>query len=319
MAADGEINWANINTAGCQFAMGYPSDSNMNRFYALQDGRLWGSTVSYLESQDEQRLAYKQDQWGVAEVKGNVVASMHRLGSAAAQMIMTPGSHMIWQFSEMGNAQNTKNNDDGNNTSPKIVNWGLLDEPNHKGLYDNYSQLIDVRMKNPEFFTQDANFTIACAQSNWNNGRWLYSTVNGKELLTFVNPNFTGTPLTFKYNFSKKDNSAYKIMVASYESNPSFDAVNGTVTVPINCFVVIGSSDLGEAGVEGIIADNAVNTLRVRGGVGEVIVDYATEPATVYSLDGKVAGTVVEQGSIAVPSGLYIVKSGKNATKVIVR
>ena len=28
------------------------------------------STVSYLESHGEQRLAYKQNQWGEAEIKG---------------------------------------------------------------------------------------------------------------------------------------------------------------------------------------------------------------------------------------------------------
>ncbi|MDE6668514.1 MAG: hypothetical protein K2K26_02385, partial [Muribaculaceae bacterium] len=117
MAADGELNWANINNAGCQFAMGYSSESDMSRFYApMDDNRLWGSTVSYLESHDEQRLAYKQDQWGVAGVKGDRKTSMQRLGSAAAQMFMAPGAHMIWQFSEMGNAQNTKDDNNGNNT-----------------------------------------------------------------------------------------------------------------------------------------------------------------------------------------------------------
>ncbi len=49
-----------------------------------------GSTVSYLESHDEQRLAYKQNQWGEAEIKGKLEPSMARLGSAAAQMILAP-------------------------------------------------------------------------------------------------------------------------------------------------------------------------------------------------------------------------------------
>ncbi|MCH5223781.1 MAG: hypothetical protein J1E82_07040 [Muribaculaceae bacterium] len=320
MAADGEINWANVNDAACQFAMGYPSDSNMNRLYAVQDSRTWGSTVSYLESHDEQRLAYKQDQWGVAGVKGNAETSMQRCGSAAAQMIMTPGSHMIWQFSEMGNAQNTKNDDGGNNTDPKKVDWNLLDEPNHWGLYNNYCQLIEVRFSNPEFFTQDANFTIACNSNNWNNGRWLYSTTaDGKELLTFINPNYSGSGLTINYDFKNKDNSAYKILVQSYNSHSSFDAVNGTVTVPPNCFVVIGSADLNEAGIEGITNDNLSNSLRVRGGEGEIIVDYAEKGASAYSLDGRIIGKVAETGSIKASAGLYIVKSGKNSVKVVVR
>lgn len=65
MASTGQLNWANMNDPACQFAMGYPDGSNLNPLYAPNDEkRLWGSTVSYLESHDEQRLAYKQEQWG---------------------------------------------------------------------------------------------------------------------------------------------------------------------------------------------------------------------------------------------------------------
>lgn len=314
-----QMNWANCNEAGCQFAMGYSDNSNLNRLYALQDSRTWGSTVSYLESHDEQRLAYKQDMWAPTGVKGNVEASMKRLGSAAVQMIMTPGSHMIWQFSELGNAQNTKNDDGGNNTEPKVVNWNLLDEPNHKGLYDNYCELIGIRNANPQFFNQDANFTIACAQSNWNNGRYLYSTCGDQELLTFINPQYSGSGITMRYTFKNQDNAAYKIMSQSYNSNASFDAVNGTVTVPPNSYVVIGSVDLNMAGVESIEADKSLNALRVYGGNGEVVVTSADGVVTVYSLDGKVAGKVSGSGNVPVSSGLYIVKCGKDAVKVMVK
>ena len=318
MAADGELNWANINDAGCQFAMGYSSGSNMNRLYALQDSRLPGSTVSYLESHDEQRLAYKQDQWGVMGVKGNVVTSMQRLGSAAAQMIMTPGSHMIWQFSEMGNAQNTKDNNGGNNTSPKIVNWALLDEPNHYGLYENYCQLISIRKNNPQFFTEEADFKINCGTNNWAFGRTLFSNYNDQILMTFVNPNVAGNPYTFGYNFPIKDNSAYKILSQSYGSNSFFDAVAGTVTVPPNCYVVIGSVSLEDAGVEGIEAEGNVS-LNAYGANGEIVVVNAINGATVYSLDGKVIGAVEGSGIVPASAGVYVVKSGKETVKVVVR
>ena len=72
--------------------MGYSSESNLNRMWAIQDKRTAGSTVSYLESHDEQRLAYKQQQYGVTGVKGNKTASCQRLGAAAAQMILVLGN-----------------------------------------------------------------------------------------------------------------------------------------------------------------------------------------------------------------------------------
>ena len=182
MAETGELNWANINDAGCQFAMGYKSDSNLSRFYAPKDARTWGSTVSYLESHDEQRLAYKQNQWGVTGVKGNLSASMQRLGSAAAQMIMAPGAHMIWQFSELGNDDNTKNSDGGNNTDPKTVRWNLLDVPERKGLYDCYSELIAIRNENSDVFAESASFESNCSASDWENGRKLVSKAGDKEI-----------------------------------------------------------------------------------------------------------------------------------------
>ena len=135
MAADGQLNWANLNTQGCQYAMGYQANSGLERFYAPSDSRLWGSTVSYLESHDEQRLAYRQNQEGASGVRGDITASMHRLGSAACQMILSPGAHMIWQFSELGNFDNTKDAGGGNNTDPKTVRWNLYDNASRRGLY----------------------------------------------------------------------------------------------------------------------------------------------------------------------------------------
>ena len=317
MAADGEINWANVNYQAAQFAMGISSGSNMNILYAPQNSRTWGSTVSYLESHDEQRLAYRQDQGGANGVKGNVVVSMQRLGSAAAQMLMTPGAHMIWQFSEMGNAQNTKNNTGGNDTDPKIVNWNLLTEPNHLGLYENYCEMIDVRMKYPKMFWQEANFSIYCNSTNWASGRILSSVYNGMEIYTVINPNITGQITVSSINFLHKDNSAYQILSQSYGANSSFDATTNSVTVPANCYVVIGSADLSAAGIEGIAADTF--GLRVRGGYGEIIVDNAPGSALVYSLDGRKVGRIEGNGSLSVSPGLYIVKCREDSVKVIVR
>lgn len=316
MADSGELNWANVNDAACQFAMGYPENSNMNRLYAPKDARNWGSTVSYLESHDEQRLAYKQDQWGVSGIKGNAKTSMQRIGSAAAQMILAPGAHMIWQFSEMGNAQNTKDNNGGNNTSPKIVNWALLDEPNHYGLYRSYCELIDIRNLNPQLFAQDVAFTMNCGQNNWNNGRFLSSVSDTQELYTAINPNVTGN-ITMTVPFKLKDNTAYEIISYSYDSTPSFDAVAGTITVPANCYVVVGTKNI-EAVVESISAD-ALNSLRIHVENSQIIIDYAENEVAVYSLDGRMVGSVNNNGTIYVAPGIYIVKSGRYSQKVLVK
>ena len=240
MAVFGQLNWSNLNEQGCQFAMGYQDNSGLEGFYAPDWGRTKGSTVSYLESHDEQRLAYKQKTWGVAKVKDTAIA-MQRLGSAAAQMLMAPGAHMIWQFSEMGNDENTKNSNGGNNTDPKIVDWNLLDNPDRAGLVKCYSELAAIRNNNPSLFGSDAAFSSACRSTDWTYGRTLYSTSGTDGIYTFVNPNVDKT-VTFSFSFPEKDNAAYKILSQSFGQESTFDAVSGKVTVPANCYVVIGSA-----------------------------------------------------------------------------
>ena len=315
MAETGQLNWANINEAGCQFAMGYESGSNLNRFYAPKDGaRLWGSTVSYLESHDEQRLAYRQNQNGVEGVKGNIVNSMHRLGSAAAQMILAPGAHMIWQFSELGNYDNTKNSNGGNNTDPKTVRWNLLNNDNRKGLYDNYSELIAIRNGNPDLFAETASFENNCGQANWTGGRTMVSKAGDKELFTVINPNID-KEITVAVNFGLKDDSAYQIVSKSYNSNPSFSASGGTVTVPANCYVAIGSMKV--SGVESVWSDSAASALSIHREGNSIVVDNAAAPVAIFTVDGRKVAALQGAGRVKVGAGVYVVTSGKDIVKIV--
>lgn len=319
MAATGQLNWANVNEAGCQFAMGYSSDSNLNRMYAPKDGsRLWGSTVSYLESHDEQRLAYKQNQWGVSEIKGKVGASMARLGSAAAQMILAPGAHMIWQFSELGNYDNTKNSDGGNNTDPKTVRWNLLDSPERRGLYDCYSEMIAIRNSNPDLFSEEASFDNSCGIANWANGRTLTSRYGDKELFTVINPN-VDKEITVAVNFESADNAGYKVLSKSYGSEPSFSVSAKTVTVPANCYVTIGSLSVEMSGVEEVVASGMGGALRAYSADGRIVVDYAAAGVDVYAADGRKVASLSEEGSVGVAPGVYLLRSGGSSRKLIVR
>lgn len=306
MAANGQINWANINNASCQFAMGYASESNCNRFYAPDDSRTWGSTVSYAESHDEQRMAYKQDQWGAQGVKGNLEASMQRLGSVAAQMLLAPGAHMIWQFGELGNGTNTKDASGGNNTDPKPVYWNYLDVPARKGLYDNYSQLIRLRNANPDLFASSATFSMACGESNWAAGRFVYASTPSKELICVINPGTSQATIS-GVKFKSKSDASYRVSSVSYGATYSYSASKGTVTLPGGCYIV-----LTNANVSGI-GDAAADKVTVTGASGEIIIEGDYEYARVYDLSGR------SMPGLHVPPGLYIVNVDGQAYKVIVR
>lgn len=316
MAADGELNWANVNNSGCQFAMGYQQDSGLNRMWAVKDSRTAGSTVSYLESHDEQRLGYKQDMWGVAGVKGDKLASTRRLGAAAAQMILAPGSHMIWMFSEMGNAENTKDSNGGNNTSPKTVNWDVLKQPEYKGLVDNYSELIGVRLGNTDLFAETADYSAQVATSYWQSGRNIASTTADKEMYAVINPSATDN-VTMTIQFRSDDNNAYRVVSKSFDSNPSFDAAAKTVTVEPNCYVVLANSKV--AGVEEVSVTGDADATAVYAADGAINVTNCTDNVYVYTLDGATVATAKGDASFTVGKGLYIVRAGKTVAKVLVK
>lgn len=314
MAADGQLNWANVNNAACQYAMGYSSDSNLNRFDAAKDSRTWGSTVSYAESHDEERMGYKQEKYGVSGVKGVNAVSKARIGSLHAQMLLSPGAHMIWQFSELGNAQTTKDPTGGNSTDPKKVNWKALDDPDTHGLCQNIAEILTVRTQNPELFEQASIKQMNFAASSWQNGRFLYAEKDGKEVILAVNPNVSGER-TFECStmFAKKDSGAYSLASATYGTTPSFDAATGRITVPANSYALIVSK--GVTGIDGIGADMGSDAPlhRVYAVGGAINITGSYRLAQVYDASGAL------QPLSGLTPGIYIVRVDDRIYKVAVR
>lgn len=309
MAEDGELNWANVNTQGMQYAMGYSSNSNLRRFYAPLDSRLWGSTVSYLESHDEQRLAYQQNIYGATGVKGNLKNSMARIGSAAAQMILAPGAHMIWQFSELGNYDNTKNATGGNNVDPKTVRWSLFDNATRHGLYTSYAELQSIRNANPELFAQSASFTDQCAESNWSNGRFIYASAGGKELICVINPNID-VDKTLTVSFKSQNNDDYQILSKSYNTNPTFNAAASAVSVPANSYVVIANKSV--VGVKDVVAD-ADDNVSVYAADGRITISGNYRRSAIYDMAGQLCP------SSGLNPGVYMVRVDNKTFKVLVK
>ena len=308
MAKSGQLNWANVNNSSCQVAMGFQSDSNLNRFSATNDSRAWGSTVSYAESHDEERMGYKQVKWGHSTVKANDKVRRQRIALVGAQMILAPGAHMIWQFSELGD-QNTTKKTDGNDTDPKPVLWNSLNDPNVKGLYNNWCELIALRTQNPELFAQDATFSMNCAQNRWNNGRTIYARKGDKELILIANPGVRTNNIT-GIVFQVKNNSAYTVASKTFDSAPIFDAAAGTATLEAGSYVVLTRGIA--AGIDDVVADTDQAPVAV-GGEGCIVIKGDYNTARVYDLSGLASALT------GLTPGVYVVNVDGNATKVVVK
>ncbi|MDE5871028.1 MAG: hypothetical protein K2H22_03655, partial [Muribaculaceae bacterium] len=180
--------------------------------------------------------------------------------------------------------------------------------------YDCYSELIAIRNGNPDLFAETATFDNNCYQINWANGRTMVSKTGDKELITVINPNINNE-ITVNINFGSKDDSAYQILSKSYASNPSFSASNGTVTVPANCYVSIGS--LKVAGVESVWSDISASDLKVHREDSCIVVDQALVPVSIFTVDGRRVASLQGAGRVETGAGIYVVVSGKDSVKIV--
>ncbi len=310
MAAGGQLNWACINAASAAFASIKSADSDLTPFYApSHDGRSLWSTVSYIESHDEQRVGYVAA--NTSGLKNNKSRRMLRLGSLAAQMIMTPGPHMIWQFGELGNEQNTKTATD-NDTSPKQVCWSLLDDDDRAGLHESYRTLCNIRRDNPDLFSNPSVFIMNCTASNWSAGRSMRISDGSKEIVVFINPVSSGQDKTITIPVSKLITGDAVLLSKSHGFDSPAITVSGdnaSCVVPPNCYAVFGSR--GVTGIDSV--SEAAPGPSVTGGKGCVTIHGPYKSFTVHDMSGR------RYGSLMLPPGIYIVTVDGHVTKVTVR
>lgn len=293
LAALGAMDWANINHGACQWAMGWSDKADLSRFYAPRDGgRPAGSTVSYAESHDEERTAYKQTQWGVAAVKNSPEQQVRRLATIAAFMLLSPGAHMIWQFEELGDRQPAKASDGSNNTSPRSPSWSLLDNPLNASLRDTYSRLLTLRNDNPALFASDTEVSISAIPANWNTGYILtLASADGSRLALLANP----LPDRELAIVSPLAGDGAQVILSSAGIDTPVLGSDGKITLAPGAFAVIGNAGVAGATLPSVTSPAATPTLYTIGGIR------------------------VDSGATLAP-GVYIsVDPSGSATKIVVR
>lgn len=314
MAEDGELNWANINTQAVNYELFISGNANLNRFYAPLDyTRKWGSTVSYMESHDEERVAYAIASYdGTATntltIKNSEELTMRRLGSIAAQMLMAPGAHMLWQFQELGADQTTKN-DAGNDTSPKKVVWSYLDNEYRAGLRQSYADLMEIRRNNPEMFADsiltemNCDFTTTTLKS-------IVLTNGDKQIVLMVNPNYrnNASSLTLP-DAATHDVSDYKLLAASYNQTPSISSTR-RVSLRGGSFAVFGTSNL--AAIDDIAADGGTSVTVYATDSGDIVVEGEYSEMAVFDITGR------HTRSTSLAPGIYVVRVDGRGYKLAV-
>lgn len=158
-ADNGIMLWGYSGSPYSEAAMGW--SSNQNLYTTTPQARGWGNygLQGFLESHDEERLMYKNLNFGNSSGTYNtrsLYTALERMGAAAAFFIPLPGPKMMWQFGEVGYDYSINTCYDGtiNNdcrTGSKPVRWDYYSNADRKQLFEVYRKLIYLKKTQPVF------------------------------------------------------------------------------------------------------------------------------------------------------------------------
>ncbi len=161
----GMLIWGNMNYNYNEATMGWLSNSNFSGISYKARGWTVPHLVGYMESHDEERLMYKNLQYGNSSNPSHNVKNLNialkRCELAAAFFFTIPGPKMIWQFGELGYDVSIDYN---GRTGRKPVRWYYMNDPLRWNLHNTYAKLIHLRRRYPVFSTNDFQTSLSGAQ-----------------------------------------------------------------------------------------------------------------------------------------------------------
>lgn len=164
LSDNGMMLWNNLNYSFNEASMGYIANSDFSRaFYDKHGFTKPDFLVTYMESHDEERMMFKNLQYGNASGAYSVkdlATALKRQELSAAFFFAVPGPKMIWQFGELGYDISI---DQNGRTGEKPIQWDYLKNNSRKNLYTAYSKFIALRKNNPVFSTTDFQYSLGAS------------------------------------------------------------------------------------------------------------------------------------------------------------
>ncbi|MDO9274098.1 MAG: alpha-amylase family glycosyl hydrolase, partial [Lutibacter sp.] len=160
LANYGIMLWGNMNYSYNQNTMGFSSGSDISWISYKQRGWAQSNVVGYMESHDEERLMYKNLQFGNSNATYNVKdlnTALSRQELAGMFFFTIPGPKMIWQFGELGYDISIDFND---RVGRKPIHWDYFEVANRKQLYNTWATLVAFKKQQPVFNTADFTLNV---------------------------------------------------------------------------------------------------------------------------------------------------------------
>jgi 1,4-alpha-glucan branching enzyme len=153
----GFMLWGNLNYNYNESTMGYFDSNKSDISWGSYKARGWSAPnlVTYMESHDEERLMFKNLQYGNSNGAYNIKdlnTALNRIKLAAAFFFTIPGPKMLWQFGELGYDVSIEN---PCRVCNKPILWNYNSDPERKKLYKTFAALIKLRTEYEAFSSSD--------------------------------------------------------------------------------------------------------------------------------------------------------------------
>jgi len=151
LADYGTLLWGNMNHSYNQASMGWNSNSDFSWGYYKTRGWSEPHLITYMESHDEERLMYKNLQYGNSYGNYDIqhlYTALQRQKLVNAFFLTIPGPKMIWQFGELGYDISI---DENGRCGEKPIKWEYYHDIYRKNLYKTVAALIKLRNENDVF------------------------------------------------------------------------------------------------------------------------------------------------------------------------
>ncbi|MBF4487998.1 MULTISPECIES: alpha-amylase family glycosyl hydrolase [unclassified Flavobacterium] len=322
----GIMMWGKMTKEYNQLSMGYATESNISKMSSANRGFVANRLIGYAESHDEERLMYKNLQYGASGGTYNVKTldtALSRMSAIGAVSLLVPGPKMIWHFGELGweNSIFTCNNNSVNTDSDAISgdckldtkpqpqwvnNW--LGNSNRNKIYNDWAKMITLKKTEPVFL---GTSTIPNSNSLTLNIKITNASLASaqlKDVLILANFDVTAQNVSTGFPYA---GTWYNLM-----DNTTINVadINAPINLPAGEYRIYGNKTANLA-IEDFEKGNAVNLFP------NPVSDYftlntAVTKVQVYSISGQLVKSFASNRNVdfqfgvsELQTGLYIVKA----------
>ena len=329
----GVMMWGKMTDQYNQLSMGYATSNNISRMMSSSRGFTANRLMGYTESHDEERLMYKNVQYGNSAGTYNVKTlntGLSRMSAIGAVSLLIPGPKMIWHFGELGwddsiftcrdgvvnDASATLSGDCKLDTKPQPQwneNW--LGDTNRNKIYYDWAKMINLKVTEPVFL---GTATMADTNTLTVNVKIANSTLAAtqlKDVLILANFDVTAqnVPTGFQYTgtwYNLMDNTSINVT-----------DVNATMNLAPGEYRIYGNKTANLT-IPEFEKSNTVN-LYPNPVLNHFTLNIATTKVQVYAMSGQLVKSFTPNGNTdfqfgvsELKTGLYIVKAIDENNKI---